>query len=117
MPESSDARSRSLVIACCGYGAVLAQRQQFIDETNATARRIEDLGMTEASETYAVGPARVPLQNKDPRGWSEFAEQGFGAHHARGYELSAVTVRSRRQNQDGHGADFDHDRRRGFPWH
>jgi pimeloyl-ACP methyl ester carboxylesterase len=38
-------RARSLVIAGCGYGAEPSAREQFIEETAATAKRIEDLGM------------------------------------------------------------------------
>src|SRR3954465_9283658 len=38
-------RARSLVVAGCGYGAEPAKRQQYLEETAATAKRIEDLGM------------------------------------------------------------------------
>jgi pimeloyl-ACP methyl ester carboxylesterase len=36
--------------------------------------------MKVASETYARGPTRVQFQNKDPRGWAEFA--GHLAEHS-----------------------------------
>src|SRR5258707_11406257 len=62
-------RARSLVIAGCGYGAEPAKRQQFLEETAATPKRIEDLCMAKAAARYALGPSRVPMQNKDPRGW------------------------------------------------
>ena len=44
-------RARSLVVAGCGYGAEPAKRQQFLEETAATAKRIEDLGMAKAAES------------------------------------------------------------------
>jgi pimeloyl-ACP methyl ester carboxylesterase len=82
-------RARSLVVAGCGYGASPAQRQQFAEETEASARRFETLGMAKAGEAYALGPTRVQYQNKDPRGWAEFNEQLAG-HSTEG---SARTIR------------------------
>jgi pimeloyl-ACP methyl ester carboxylesterase len=66
-------RALSLVVAGCGYGAEPGKRQQFQEETAKTAALIESAGMKVASETYAIGPTRVQFQNKDPRGWAEFA--------------------------------------------
>ena len=88
-------RARSLVVAGCGYGAAPEQRAQFAAETEAVARRFEELGMAKAAATYARGPARVQLQNKDPRGWQEFAEQ-FAQHSARGAALTMRGVQNRR---------------------
>ena len=88
-------RARSLVVAGCGYGAAPEQRAQFAAETEAVARRFEELGMAKAAATYALGPARVQLQNKDPRGWQEFAEQ-FAQHSARGAALTMRGVQNRR---------------------
>src|SRR5690348_1170675 len=68
-------RARSLVIAGCGYGAAPEKRAQFAEEAEASAKRFEELGMAKASEAYALGPTRVQYQNKDPRGWREFAQQ------------------------------------------
>jgi pimeloyl-ACP methyl ester carboxylesterase len=66
-------RALSLVIAGCGYGASPGERQKFTAEAEASAAQFETLGMSKASETYAIGPTRVQFQNKDPRGWKEFA--------------------------------------------
>jgi pimeloyl-ACP methyl ester carboxylesterase len=41
------------------------------------------------AKRYAIGPARVQLQNKDPRGWAEFAAQ-LAEHDSQG---SALTMR------------------------
>jgi pimeloyl-ACP methyl ester carboxylesterase len=81
-------RARSLVIAGCGYGAAPEKRTQFAEEAEAAARRFE-AGMAKAAEAYALGATRVQFQNKDPRGWSEFARQL--AEHSN--EGSAYTMR------------------------
>jgi pimeloyl-ACP methyl ester carboxylesterase len=83
------ALARSLVVAGCGYGAAPRGRAAFQAEYEAIARRIETEGMTEFAKTYGVGPARVQLQNKDPRGWQEFAAR-LAQHSAAG---SAATLR------------------------
>ena len=88
-------RARSLVIAGCGYGAEREQRQKFQEESEAWAQRFASLGMKEAGATYAVGPTRVQFQNKDPRGWREFAEQ-LAEHSSQGAALTQRGVQKRR---------------------
>ena len=88
-------RARSLVVAGCGYGASPDKRQQFAEETEASARRFETLGMEKAAEGYALGPTRVQYQNKDPRGWAEFNAQLAG-HSAQGSALTMRGVQKRR---------------------
>ena len=85
------------------------------------AARFEELGMAKAAEAYALGPTRVQFQNKDPRGWREFAAQlaehsALGSAHdaARRAEPAAVALRPDRRDEEDHGADADHDRRRGL---
>ena len=82
-------RALSLVIGGCGYGAERAKRTQFQDEAEAAARRFEALSMEECADSYAIGPTRVQLQNKDPRGWAEFHRM-LTEHSPRG---SANTLR------------------------
>ena len=82
-------RARSIVVAGCGYGAAPDTRKQFAEEAEASAKRIEELGMQKAAEAYALGPTRVQFQNKDPRGWREFADQ-LAEHSTQG---SALTLR------------------------
>lgn len=55
----------------------------------ATATRIENESMREFAKSYTLGPARVQLQDKDPRGWREFTTQ-LADHSTRG---SALTMR------------------------
>jgi pimeloyl-ACP methyl ester carboxylesterase len=88
-------RARSLVIGGCGYGAAPDQRKKFVEEAEAAAARFQELGMANAAEGYALGPTRVQYQNKDPRGWREFAEQ-LADHSTLGSTLTMRGVQSRR---------------------
>jgi pimeloyl-ACP methyl ester carboxylesterase len=82
-------RALSLLIVSCGYGANPDRQVEFQAEMEATAARIERESMAEFAKSYALGPARVQLQNKDPRRWNEFATQ-LADHSTRG---SALTMR------------------------
>ncbi len=82
-------RARSLVVGGCGYGAQPDVQEHFRTENAQTAKSFESQGSAKTAERYALGPARVQLQNKDPRGWAEFASQ-LGEHSALG---SALTLR------------------------
>ena len=81
------ARARSLVVAGCGYGAEPGEKQKFQAECEAAAAAFEGAGMAEAGGRYAIGPTRVQFQNKDPRGWAEFAGQLL-EHSAHGQALT-----------------------------
>jgi pimeloyl-ACP methyl ester carboxylesterase len=63
------------VVASCGYGARPDQQASFRRETEAVATAFESEDIGAVASRYAVGPARVQFQNKDPRGWAEFAAQ------------------------------------------
>ena len=82
-------RAHSSTVIGAGFGSDRDKRQQFLDDTEAQARRFDELGMPEAVRDYKTGPARVQLMNRDPRGYAEFASQ-FEAHSALG---SAHTLR------------------------
>ncbi len=88
-------RARSLVIAGCGYGAEPDRRAQFAEEAEASAKRFEELTMAKAALAYATGPTRVQHQNRDPRGWKEFADQLAG-HSTEGAALTMRGVQRRR---------------------
>jgi pimeloyl-ACP methyl ester carboxylesterase len=88
-------RARSLVVAGCGYGASPDKRGQFAAETEAIARRFEELGMPTVAETYALGPSRVQFQNKNPLGWRKFVDQLAG-HSGLGAALTMRGVQQRR---------------------
>jgi pimeloyl-ACP methyl ester carboxylesterase len=88
-------RCRSLVVAGCGYGAAPNERAKFAEEAEASAKRFEDLTMAKAAEAYALGPTRVQYQNKDPRGWREFADQ-LAEHSTEGAARTMRGVQKRR---------------------
>src|SRR6266568_8670469 len=88
-------RARSLVVSGCGYGASPDKRAQFAAETEAAAERFEEMGMLKAAIGYALGPSRVQFQNKDPRGWREFADQ-LAEHSTQGAALTLRGVQKAR---------------------
>jgi pimeloyl-ACP methyl ester carboxylesterase len=87
-------RARSLVIAGCGYGAEPDKKEKFRAECEAAAASFE-ADWTQAAQKYALGPTRVQFQNKDPRGWAEFARQ-LGEHSPKGQALTMRGVQMRR---------------------
>jgi pimeloyl-ACP methyl ester carboxylesterase len=88
-------RTRSLVVAGCGYGAQLERQAAFRAESEAIARAFESQGAEQVAKWYALGPARVQFQKKDPRGWAEFALQ-LAEHSARGSALTQRGVQRER---------------------
>ena len=83
------------MVAGCGYGAAPGERAKFAEEAEASAKRFEELTMKKAAEGYALGPTRVQHQNKDPRGWREFADQ-LAEHSTEGAALTMRGVQKRR---------------------
>ena len=67
-------RTRSVVVGATGYGAHPDARESFRSESEAIAAALHAEGAASFATRYAVGPARVQFQNKDPRGWKEFAD-------------------------------------------
>jgi pimeloyl-ACP methyl ester carboxylesterase len=82
-------RVLSAVVAGAGYGAQPERAEAFRLEAEATATAFEAEGSERVAQRYAVGPARVQFQNKNPRGWAEFAA-ALAGHSAVG---SALTMR------------------------
>jgi pimeloyl-ACP methyl ester carboxylesterase len=76
-------RVLSAVIGGVGYGAQPQRQEQFRKESNAIADAFESQGSAAVAESYAVGPARVQLQNKNPEAWREFKD-GLAEHDATG---------------------------------
>jgi pimeloyl-ACP methyl ester carboxylesterase len=79
----------SAVVAGAGYGAQPERQEAFRTECFATADAFENEGAAEVAKRYSLGPARVQFQNKNPRGWAEFAA-ALGEHSSIG---SALTMR------------------------
>jgi pimeloyl-ACP methyl ester carboxylesterase len=88
-------RVRSAVVAGVGYGAQPEMRDQFRKESNAVADAFESKGSAKVAETYAVGPSRVQLLNKNPVAWREFAS-ALAQHDPTGAALTMRGVQARR---------------------
>lgn len=88
-------RALSLVVAGCGYGAEPDAREQFRQETEATARFIDEATGDAFADKYSSGPTRVQFENKDPRGWREFRDM-LSEHSMRGAALTMRGVQRER---------------------
>ena len=88
-------RVRSAVIGGVGYGSQPERQDQFRRESNAIADAFESQGSAKVAESYAVGPARVQLQNKNPKAWREFAA-ALAQHDPTGAALTMRGVQGAR---------------------
>jgi pimeloyl-ACP methyl ester carboxylesterase len=86
---SHPGRVLSAVVAGAGYGAQPERAEAFRLECEAIAAAFGAEGSAAVAQRYAVGPSRVQFQNKNPRGWAEFAE-ALARHSPVG---SALTMR------------------------
>ena len=76
-------RALSLTVAGAGYGAEKQNEEYFRGLSREVAQQFETLGSETFAKTYSLGASRVQYQNKDPRGWQEFATQ-LGEHDSTG---------------------------------
>ncbi|MSQ18955.1 MAG: alpha/beta hydrolase [Betaproteobacteria bacterium] len=88
-------RARSLLIGGCGYGAEPKEKAKFQAETDAAASMFERETMAVAYKKYASGPTRVQYENKDPRGWQDFATQ-LAEHSTKGSVNTMRGVQAKR---------------------
>ena len=91
----SPERALSLVVAGAGYGAEKQHEEYFRSVSLEVARQFEIQGSESFAKTYALGASRVQFQNKDPRGWQEFAGM-LGEHSAVGAANTMRGVQARR---------------------
>ena len=89
------ARVASAVVAGAGYGAQPERSEAFRAECEAIAAAFETEGAQRVAARYAVGPARVQFQNKNPRGWAEFAA-ALAGHSSLGAALTMRGVQAAR---------------------
>ncbi len=89
------ARALSLTVAGCGYGAEPGQRERFKAEASFIAETLQRDGMESFAAKYAYGPTRVQFENKDPRGFAEFARQ-LAEHSALGAANTQLGVQAER---------------------
>ena len=88
-------RALSLTVAGAGYGAEKQFEEHFRGVSLEVARQFEIMGAKAFAEIYAVGASRVQFQNKDPRGWREFADQ-LAQHSSIGAAMTMRSVQARR---------------------
>jgi pimeloyl-ACP methyl ester carboxylesterase len=88
-------RALSLVVAGAGYGAEKQLEAYFREVSLDVARQFEAQGSEIFARTYALGASRVQFQNKDPRGWQEFATM-LGQHSSLGAANTMRGVQARR---------------------
>ena len=98
-------RVRSAVVAGVGYGSQPEKQEQFRRESYAIAASFESLGAAVVAESYAVGPARVQLQNKNPTAWREFAD-ALAHHDATGSAMTMRGVQAARPSLYALGAEL-----------
>jgi pimeloyl-ACP methyl ester carboxylesterase len=88
-------RALSLTVAGGAYGAHPTQHAKFQAESRANAEFIRREGMAKFAATYGHGPTRVQLQNKDPRGFAEYARQ-LAEHSVQGSANTMAGYQGRR---------------------
>ncbi len=88
-------RALSLTVAGAGYGCEKEFEDYFRAVSLEVADNFERKGAKEFSRIYALGASRVQFQNKDPRGWQEFATR-LATHSDLGAALTMRGVQARR---------------------
>ena len=95
----------SLVVAGCGYGAEPDRAEQFKAEAASIAETLLRDGMPAFAARYAYGPTRVQFENKDPRGFAEFARH-LAEHSALGSANTQLGVQGARPSLYGLRAEM-----------
>jgi len=93
-------RTLSLLIAGCGYGAAPEAEERFRRESAMIAETFRAAGAAAVAPRYAVGPARVQLQNRNPGAWATFVDQ-LAQHDSEGAALTMLGVQMRRPSLYG----------------
>lgn len=88
-------RALSLVVAGCGYGAAPEAQERFRRESAAIAEAFRTEGAARVAPRYALGPARVQLQNRNRAAWETFVAQ-LAEHDSTGAALTMLGVQARR---------------------
>jgi pimeloyl-ACP methyl ester carboxylesterase len=88
-------RALSLTVAGAGYGCEKEYEDYFRGVSLEVADNFETLGAKEFSKIYALGASRVQFQNKDFRGWQEFADR-LATHSNHGAANTMRGVQARR---------------------
>ena len=88
-------RVLSAVVAGAGYGSEKEHQEFFRRNSEQVAKGFEERGAEGFAPIYAESASRVQFQEKDPRGWSLFAER-LAKHSAPGAANTMRGVQMRR---------------------
>lgn len=88
-------RGLSLTIAGAGYGCEKEHEEYFRGVSLEVAHKIETMGAEAFAKIYALSASRVQFQNKDPRGWTEFAAR-LSTHSGKGASMTMRGIQARR---------------------
>lgn len=88
-------RALSLTVAGAGYGCEKDLEEYFRGVSLEVASKFETQGAESFSKIYSLGASRVQFQNKDPRGWQDFADR-LATHSDLGAALTMRGVQARR---------------------
>ncbi|MBR0662805.1 alpha/beta hydrolase [Roseomonas hellenica] len=88
-------RALSLTVAGAGYGCEKQYEDYFRGVSLEVAERFATEGARAFAPVYAEGASRVQFQNKDPRGWREFADR-LATHSDTGAAFTMRGVQARR---------------------
>lgn len=88
-------RALSLTVAGAGYGCEKGFEEYFRGVSLEVADNFERQGAVAFSKIYALGASRVQFQNKDPRGWQDFADR-LATHSDTGAAMTMRGVQARR---------------------
>jgi pimeloyl-ACP methyl ester carboxylesterase len=88
-------RALSLTVAGAGYGCEKDLEEYFRGVSLQVAEKFETQGAEAFSKIYSLGASRVQFQNKDPRGWQDFADR-LATHSDVGAAMTMRGVQARR---------------------
>ncbi|GGK07090.1 alpha/beta fold hydrolase [Pseudomonas matsuisoli] len=88
-------RALSLTVAGAGYGCEKDLEEYFRGVSREVADRFEAQGAEAFAKIYSLGSSRVQFQNKDPRGWQDFATR-LATHSDVGAAMTMRGVQARR---------------------
>lgn len=88
-------RALSLTVAGAGYGCEKDLEEYFRGVSLQVAEKFETQGAVAFSKIYSLGASRVQFQNKDPRGWQDFADR-LATHSDLGAAMTMRGVQARR---------------------
>ncbi|HEV7618673.1 MAG TPA: alpha/beta hydrolase [Burkholderiaceae bacterium] len=88
-------RALSLTVCGAGYGCEKEHEEYFRGVSREVADQFETMGAEAYAKIYALSASRVQFQNKDPRGWAEFAAR-LATHSDKGASMTMRGVQARR---------------------